>query len=415
MPGATPLISLDDALAAALADLRPITARDIVALDHAYDRVLATDLVARCDTPPADNSAMDGYALARADLPAHGAAVMSLAGASLAGHPFTDPLPPGTAVRIATGGVIPPRADAVIMQEDVARADTETVEIDAGQVARIAIGDHIRRRGEDVAAGSVILAAGHRLRPQDVAVAAGQGYDRLEVVRRPRVAVFSTGDELVGPGASLGPGQIYESNRYAMIGSLRDWGCAVSDLGLLPDRADRLTDALAAAARDHEVILTSGGVSVGAADLLKPVVERLGDIRAWKLAIKPGKPLMRGRIGDCLILGLPGNPVSTMITQLLFAKPLLLKMMGVGDIAPLRLPMRAGFAWRRRAGRQEWLRARLAVDAHGETVVQVYHSASSGMLSSMVWADGLVELDRHCAEVEPGDTVVYLPLRGNMR
>ena len=228
------------------------------------------------------------------------------------------------------------------------------------------------------------------------------------------VAVFSTGDELAKPGDPLPPGGIYDSNRFAMIGMLRNIGCKVTDLGLLTDDFDVLRDALDSAAKTHDVIMTSGGVSVGRADLLKPVVDQLGEIHAWKLAIKPGKPLMRGKIGDCLVLGLPGNPVSVLVAGLLFAMPLLRHMMGAdrSQTVPVRMPVRAGFDFKRGTGRREWLRARLVQNEDGAFEAIAFSSTSSGMLSSMVWADGLIEIPEDCGQVVVGDEVFYLPLRG---
>jgi molybdopterin molybdotransferase len=316
----------------------------------------------------------------------------------------------GAVVRITTGAMIPDGPDAVVMQEDCRIAPDESgIEVDSVVAARLKAGENIRRRGEDVRAGTVLLPQGSRLRPQDVALAAGQGIAALKVVRQPRVAVASTGDELREPGGPLPTGAIYETNRYTLIGLLRHLGCAVTDLGILRDDRDTVLPALRDAAATHDVLLTSGGVSVGTADLVKDVIAELGKIEFWRLAVKPGKPLTFGWIESCIILGLPGNPVSVAVAFLMFGRPLLLALMGAPPAEPLRLRALADFQFRRKPGRREWLRAQLRLDPERKPVVSIYHTHSSGALSSLAWADGLVELPEDCAGVAPGDAVEYLP------
>ncbi|MDP2698112.1 gephyrin-like molybdotransferase Glp [Thalassospira sp.] len=414
-PGLTPL---DMALTCACDEVAVSNAVQTRPLTDCFGAVLRRDVIARVDVPSVDNSAMDGYALRYDDLRDVGGAsdlVFPVEGASLAGHPFEGTIPAGCAIRIATGASIPVGADTVVMQENIIANDDESeITITADAARNIRRQDHIRRAGEDVRSGAVVLAAGKRLRPQDVAVAAGQGYESLDVARPLKVAVFSTGDELAIPGDPLPPGGLYDSNRFAIIGMLRAAGCDVTDLGLLRDDFDVLKSALAGAAQSHDVIMTSGGVSVGKADLLKPVVDSLGAIHAWKLAIKPGKPLMRGQIGDCVVIGLPGNPVSVMVSALLYAVPLLLHMMGARaeDQMVVRLPVIAGFDLRRSTGRQEWLRARLERDEDGQWRAMPFRSPSSGMLSSMVWAEGLIEIAADRGAVSAGERVDYLPFGG---
>ncbi|WP_417805230.1 gephyrin-like molybdotransferase Glp [Thalassospira lucentensis] len=408
------LTTLSDALEIAFKEVGQRTDVEERPLSECFGAVLRADVIAKVNVPSVDNSAMDGYALRFVDL-ADLEGPVDVVGSSMAGHPFDGEIPTGKAVRIATGAAIPKGADCVIIQENVTANDDETIiEINPDVIARTKRDQNIRRAGEDIKKGAVVLAAGSVLRPQDVAIAAGQGCQTLMVSKPISVAVFSTGDELAKPGDPLPPGGIYDSNRFAMIGMLKNIGCTVTDLGLLADDFDVLKAALGKAAKSHDVIMTSGGVSVGRADLLKPVVDQLGEIHAWKLAIKPGKPLMRGKIGDCLVLGLPGNPVAVLVAGLLFAVPLLRHMMGAdrAQSEPARMPVRAGFDFKRGTGRREWLRAQLVQNDDGEHVAMAFNSTSSGMLSSMVWADGLIEVPEDCGQISVGDDVLYLPLRG---
>ncbi len=407
------LLTLAEAIAATLESIQPIRETETVPLFEAYGRVLAADLSARLDVPPADNSAMDGFALYLADLKPDQPTRLPVIGQALAGHPYSGAVPGGAAVRITTGAVLPEGPDAVVMQEQCRIApDERWIEIEPKVAARLQPGENIRRRGEDVRAGSVLLPAGSRLRPPEVALAAGQGIAALEVVRRPRVAVASTGDELHEPGMELPQGGIYESNRYTLIGLLRRLGCAVTDLGILRDERDEVLPTLWEAAAAHDMLLTSGGVSVGTADVVKDAIAELGRIEFWRLAIKPGKPVTFGWIDHCMVLGLPGNPVSVAVAFLLFARPLLLRRMGAAPAEPLRLRATADFQFRRKPGRREWLRTRLRLDSERKPVVSVYHTNSSGALSSLAWADGLVELPEDCTGVAPGDAVEYLPFSG---
>ncbi|HRY16165.1 MAG: molybdopterin molybdotransferase MoeA [Candidatus Competibacteraceae bacterium] len=404
------LLTLQEAIAIALQSIQPITEIESVPLLGAEGRVLAGDLLARLDVPPGDNSAMDGFAVHWSDLSPDVTTRLPVIGQALAGHRYAHPVPRGAAVRITTGALLPEGPDTVIMQEHCRIAPDETwVEIESRTTSRLRPGENIRRRGEDVQAGTIFLNHGRRLRPQEIALAAGQGLTHLQVIRQPRIAVASTGDELYEPGVELPPGAIYESNRYLLIGLLRRLGCAVTDLGILRDNRDALLSTLRCAAADHDVLLTSGGVSVGTADLVKEAIAELGQIAFWRLAVKPGKPVTFGRIADCLILGLPGNPVSVMMSFLLFARPLLLKRMGTEPAEPLRWRVAADFAVRRKPGRREWLRAQLQLDSEQRPLAGLYHTQSSGALSSLTWADGLVELPEDCASVAPGDAVDYLP------
>ena len=414
-----PLLSLDEALArlTAGATAARITEVDTVSTFDALGRVLAADVVSAIDLPPADNSSMDGYALRVADASEAGAR-LQISQRIPAGVVGTALLA-GTVARIFTGAQVPAGADAVVMQEDC-----EPVEGDAVRVTKPpSLGQWIRRRGEDVCSGSTVLAHGLRLTPQALGLAAGVGAATLAVVRRPRVALFSTGDELVMPGAvaphALPPGAIYNSNRYTLRGLLQVAGCDVSDLGIVPDRLDATRDALRRAAVANDLILTSGGVSVGEEDHIRPAVAAEGRIELWQVAIKPGKPLAFGAVrrtaaqgalrsdgvDEALFIGLPGNPVSSFVTFLLAVAPVLRAMQGLPAALPEALPLPAHFDWPRPDRRREFLRVRR--NAAGG--LDLYPNQSSGVLTSAVWADGLVDNPPGHA-IAHGELVAYRPL-----
>ncbi|WP_374675897.1 gephyrin-like molybdotransferase Glp [Ideonella sp.] len=408
-PARPALLPLDDALAqlAQGAAAHRIAATELLPTAQALGRVLAEPVVSAVDVPPADNSSMDGYALRHADL----AAGRPLAlGQRIAAGGVGHALVPGTAARIFTGAPIPPGADTVVMQEQCELIPGEPSEVHVqGEVSP---GQWIRRRGEDVSAGATVLPAGTRLTPQAMGLAASVGAARLRVVRRPRVALFSTGDELVMPGEALPPGAIYNSNRFTLRGLLEAAGCEVDDLGIVPDRLDATRDALRRAAAGNDLILTSGGVSVGEEDHLKPAVQAEGRLDLWQLAIKPGKPLAFGSVrraegGDALFMGLPGNPVSSFVTFLIAVAPVLRVLQGMSAGLPPAWPMRAGFDWPRPDKRREFLRVRLGPDGR----LALFPNQSSGVLTSAVWADGLVDNPPGQA-IRAGDTVRFLPLAG---
>ena len=407
MKDARALLSLDDALAllvAGAARHRILQVETLASFD-ALGRVLAADLKSLLDVPPADNTSMDGYALRAADVPAAGT-LLPVSQRIPAGH-VGGPLQPGTAARIFTGGQVPPGADAVVMQEQC-EAVTLTPGDGQGTVRVNAVpqpGQWIRLRGEDVQRGATVLAAGARLTPQALGLAATVGAATLAVWRRPRVALFSTGDELVMPGEPLPPGAIYNSNRFTLRALLQAAGCEVQDLGIVPDRLDATRDALRRAARASDLILTSGGVSVGEEDHLKPAVQAEGELQMWQIAIKPGKPLAFGRVGDALFMGLPGNPVSSFVTFLLAVVPVLRALQGMPATAPMALQLRADFDWPRPDRRREFLRARLNTGGG----LDLFPNQSSGVLTSTVWADGLVDNPAGQA-IARGDAVRFLPL-----
>ncbi|HLO77095.1 MAG TPA: molybdopterin molybdotransferase MoeA, partial [Magnetospirillum sp.] len=327
---------------------------------------------------------------------------MPVVGTVAAGHPFAGSVPAGAAVRILTGAPVPAGVDTIAMQEDC-RADGDTV-----VVPELAVGANLRQMGEDVRKGAVVLSPGIRLRPQDLGLAAATGRTGLSVVRRLRAAVFSTGDEIREPGEALPPGCIYDTNRATASGLLRALGAEVTDLGILPDKRELIARALAEAAATHDVVLTSGGVSVGDEDHVKAAVEANGALHFWKLAIKPGRPVALGRIGNAAFIGLPGNPVAVMVTFMLIARPLVLRLMGIKDTSVERYRVMAGFAFKHKPGRREWLRARVQAEGAG-LVAEKFPAEGSGVLSSMVWSDGLVEIPEDTGDIAPGDLVAYIP------
>ena len=399
-----PMLTLDEALVRLLDAVKPLPAsgHETVSTFDALGRVLQQPVVSAIDVPPQDNTSMDGYAMRAADVPAAGT-VLPVSQRIAAGS-VGAPLAPGTAARIFTGAQMPSGADAVVMQEHCAAAGGNTVRVDAVP----ARGQWIRRRGEDVRAGDVVLPAGVRLTPQALGLAATVGAASLVVARRPRVALFSTGDELAMPGEPLKPGAIYNSNRFTLRASIQSMGCDCTDLGIVPDRLDATRDALRRAAQGHDLIVTSGGVSVGEEDHLRPAVQAEGRIELWQIAIKPGKPLAFGEVRradgtSAYIVGLPGNPVSSFITFLLMVRPVLLRLQGAVALEPARTSMRADFDWPRPDKRREFLRVRR--NAAGG--LDLFANQSSGVLTSAVWGDGVVDNPAGKA-IARGERVDYL-------
>jgi molybdopterin molybdotransferase len=407
-----PLLGLDEALDRLTQAVQPfgvVRAQQVSTFD-ALGRVLAEEVRSVVDVPPADNTSMDGYAMRCADVSAVGIAlpVSQRIPAGVAGAP----LEPGTAARIFTGAQVPAGADAVVMQEQCVALDGGAVRIDAMPSP----GQWIRRRGEDVLAGSVVLPKGTRLTPQALGLAASVGAASLSVARRPRVALFSTGDELVMPGEPLKPGAIYNSNRFTLRALVQALGCDCTDFGIVPDRLDATREALRRAAQEHDLIVTSGGVSTGEEDHIRPAVEAEGRVTLWQMAIKPGKPLAFGEVrreplrsgesadsGAAYFIGLPGNPVSSFITFLLVVRPVLLHLQGAVDWQLRSLPMRADFDWPKPDRRREFLRVR----RNSSGGLDLFANQSSGVLTSAVWGDGLVDNPSGQA-IRSGDMVQYL-------
>lgn len=445
-----PLKPFDEALAELLARATPLPGRDSVATWDADGRVLAADAVSPLHVPPQDNSAMDGYALRCADVPAAGT-VLRVTQRIAAGS-SGQALQPGTAARIFTGAPVPPGADAVVMQENCEAlpsagegaglsagpagegVSVSVVPSDVSALGRVRIhtvpepGQAIRRAGEDIARGAVVLRAGTRLTPAALGLAASIGMDKLPVVQRPRVALFSTGDELVMPGElppeRMPAGAIYNSNRFFLRALLQRLGCLVTDLGIVPDEREATVTALRTASTQHDVILTSGGVSVGEEDHVKPAVQALGRLDLWQIAIKPGKPFAYGQIdaaapggaaggaadggsgqrGPTHFIGLPGNPVSSLVTFLLLVRPFLLRLQGVADVLPRFIGATAHFNWRKADKRREFVRVR----RNEQGGLDLFAHQGAGVLTSTVWGDGVVDV-LPGQTVAHGDTVRYLP------
>ncbi|MEW5782738.1 MAG: gephyrin-like molybdotransferase Glp [Pseudomonadota bacterium] len=399
------MLSYEQALEHLLAAAPPVTEIRRLPLAAVRGRFLAEPLISTVTVPPLDNSAMDGYAVRCADVPQAGV-ILPVSQRIPAGS-VGAPLQPGTAARIFTGAPIPPGADAVVMQEFCEHAPDGKVIIN--QVPKA--GQNIRRAGEDIAAGSEILPAGARLGPAEIGLAASVGAAELPVRRRLRVALLSTGDELTEPGQPLPPGGIYNSNRHFLRALFETFGCAVTDAGHVPDTLEATRAALREAAAAHDLIVTSGGVSVGEEDHVKPAVEAEGALSLWKIAIKPGKPLAFGHVGKVgagrtaptAFIGLPGNPVSCFVTFLLFLRPYLLKRMGAAVTQPAARQLVSASAWTQPEDRRSFLRARITADGR----VELYPNQSSGVLTSCVWADGLVDTPAQQTFV-PGDTVRFL-------
>lgn len=391
---------VDQAIAELLQRVPPPPLAEWVPLSEARGRVLAEPVHALWPMPAWDNSAMDGYALCAADLPAEGG-WLPLAGRIAAGDTALEPLPGGHAVRIFTGAPLPPGADSVVAQEQ-AREEGDAVHLPPVQA-----GAHVRRRGEEFDAGSCVLDSGVRLRPQELGLLASLGIAEVAVHRRLRVGLLSSGNELREPGELLLPGQIYNANRYSIGGVLRSLGCEVDDCAILVDELAASRDALSLAASEWDVLITSGGVSVGEEDHLKQAVRELGELHLWRLAIQPGKPLAFGHVCGTPWIGLPGNPAAALITALVVARPFLLRAQGCREVLPQPLPVAAGFAWSKRNARRQYLRARLQ-PVDGQLRAVLHPKQGSAMLTAACWADGLALVDCERTLVV-GEPIDFLP------
>ena len=396
------LLAVEEAAARMAAHVPPVRETEAVGLADALGRVVANDVRTKIPLPPFDNSAVDGYAVRHADLAASGETRLRIVGRSQAGS-RTEAVGAGQAIRIFTGAPMPEGADTVFMQEDC-RVEGETVILPAG----LKPGANRRLRGEDIAAGAVALPAGRRLGPEDVALTAAIGCTEIEVRRRPRVAVFSTGDEIVEPGKPLGASALYDANRYLLLALLRGMGAEAHDLGILKDDPAALTPALAAAAEGHDLILTSGGVSTGEADHVKAAVEQVGKLVLWRLAIKPGRPVAMGVVRGTAFAGLPGNPVAVFVTFVHVVRPLIQRLAGAEVVSASALPVRAAFQYKKKKGRREYVRVGLRRGADGVIEAVKHPQDGAGVLTSLTETDGLAELLEDRVEVEPGSTVGFL-------
>ena len=398
--------SVEQARARIMALVTPLATRERLTVRAAMGRVLAEDIISSVNVPPYANSAMDGYALRGADL-AGDTTTLYVIGTALAGIPYNGIVEPSTCVRIMTGAVLPDEADTVLMQEQVQRSGEEIIVQGTHNV-----GENVRHIGEDIAFGSVVLAAGRRLMPSDLGQIASLGVGEVSVYRRLRVAFFSTGDELRSIGEPLAAGQIYDSNRYTLYGMLTRLGAEVIDMGVIPDQRLRIEAAFQDAVQAADVVITSGGVSVGEADYVKETLDRLGNVDFWKIAMKPGKPLAFGKVQQALFFGLPGNPVSVMATFYQFVQPALRHLMGEPAAATLTIKVPCAQALKKRPGRTDFQRGLLVRNAGGELVVDSTGLQGSHVLSSMSRANCFIVLPAECGDVPAGTLVEVQPFEG---
>lgn len=401
-------ISVEDACAHFREGFQPVTGVEVLALRDALDRVLAEDIHAPFDVPAHANSAMDGYALRGADLASDGDTRLQLIGQVLAGHPFAGKVQSGSCVQIMTGGVMPTGSDTVVAQERTQRQGDQ-IHIEAGQRS----GQHVRQAGEDLQRGSLALQAGQRLGPAELGLLASLGMAEVRVLRRLRIAFFSTGDELRPLGQPLGPGDVHDSNRYILHGMIRRAGAVPVDLGLVEDDPQTLQRMLESASEQADVVITTGGVSVGSADHTRTVLARAGQVGFWKVNMKPGRPMAAGRLaGNTAFFGLPGNPVAAMVTFYQIVLPVLQHLSGGQVLAPMLLPARASLAMRKIPGRYEFQRGFFDYDAQGQRQVQLAARQGAGILRSMSRANCFVVLTPDDGPVQAGDMVQIQPFQG---
>lgn len=398
------LMRADEALGILAARVSVVAEAETVPLTSARGRILAEDVTATRNVPPHDNAAVDGYAVYFDDLDPTDETRLTLRGRVAAGQFLGTDVPRGTAVRVFTGAPMPEGPDTCFMQEDC-RPDGDAVVLPSG----IKRGANRRKVGEDVKAGTIILKRGHRLRPQDIGLAASIGAVGLPVYRPLRVGVFSTGDELREPGRDTPPGAVYDANRYVLLALLEQLGCAVEDFGIVADRREAVGETLAAAAGACDAIITSGGMSTGEEDHVRAAVDALGSIHFWRLAVRPGRPVAFGQVKGVAFVGLPGNPVAMMVTFLRFARPVLLRLGGAAEIEPHLFRVRAGFDAKKKLGRREWVRARLTPGEDGMPVATRFPRDGAGILTSLVESDGLIELGESVTQVSAGTLVDFLP------
>ena len=402
------LLTHDEALTKLLSGLEPLEEFETVSLENGVGRVLAQSVRAPRNIPGHTNSAMDGYGFSHADYDAQAGTSLRVSGMMAAGATLEGRSDPGAAIRIFTGAALPDIYDSVVMQEDVELVtsdDKPHIKIPPGLKRRA----NVRLAGEDVRTGAVVLDAPRRLSPQDLAAIASTGTVNIECYRPLKVAIFSTGDEVIRPGTKYSHGKVYDSNGAMLRGLVASTGADCDDLGVLPDDLSAIRNSLREAAKTHDVLLTSGGVSVGDLDHVLAALQDLGSVHLWKIAIKPGRPMSFGQIDECLMLGLPGNPVAAFLCFLLYAHPVLAARSGQLVQVPMRYPLPAGFSMTKKPGRREFLRGVLGKAADGAPIINKYARDGSGLISSLTKADGFIELAEDVTQVEPGDLVNFVP------
>jgi len=400
-----PMMSVDEALEIITSRIQPVEGVEHVPLSAADGRTTVAEVNAPINIPSFNNSAVDGYAVRGEDLPTDSARAFVVQERVIAGASAHAEIKPGHTIRIFTGAPMPPGADTVFMQEDVSVAEDGTVVLPPG----LTRGANVRIAGEDIPIGSVALPKGRRMRPQDVALAAALGLTELPVRRRPRVAIFSTGNEVVSPGEKRGPSQLFDSNRTMLSAMLRRLGCEPVDLGIIPDNEAAVSTSLKQAAQECDLILTTGGVSTGEEDHVKAGIESIGTLVLWRMAIKPGRPVTMGVIDGTPFIGLPGNPVAGFVTFTYIGRPAILALSGVVSRKPVPLQVRAKFDYHKKAGRREYVRVTLVQDEDGLFGATKFPRDGAGILSSLVQTDGLVELCENVTAVKSGDMLSFLP------
>jgi molybdopterin molybdotransferase len=399
-----PMMSVDQAVSVIAARVTAVQEVETVPLNEADGRILAREITASLPLPPFTNSAVDGYAVRGGDIPQDAEQAFPVVGRVQAGASASEAIKPGHAVRIFTGAPMPQGTDTVFMQEDVRIDGDGRVVLPAG----LKSGANVRPAGEDIPVGRSALAAGQRLRPQDVALAAAFGLTHVDVRRRIRVAVFSTGNELVSPGAARADAQLFDSNRFMLAAMLTRLGCVVSDLGILRDDRASLAGGLKKVADNHDLILTTGGVSTGEEDHVKAAVESVGSLVLWRMAIKPGRPVAMGIIGGTPFIGLPGNPVASFVTFVHVVRPTVLALAGAAQQPLVPMPVRAAFTYKKKIARREYVRVNLRKNDDGTLEAVKFPREGAGLLSSLVETDGLVELGEEITQIRPGQTVGFL-------
>jgi len=402
------LTTVSDALADLEQRLSTVCEVEKISIHDALGRVLAEDIKSPRNVPPHDNSAVDGYAVYFSDLDPENDTRLQVTGRIAAGHPLGRDAKKGEALRIFTGAPVPAGEgsgpDTIFMEEDCQKED-DFVILPSG----LKQGSNHRRMGEDVKVDQVIIRQGSMMRSQEVGLAASVGRATLQVFKRLRVAVFSTGDEVRDPSTDAPDGCIFDANRFAIMGLLRGLGCDVTDIGILPDDEDAIAQAMADAAPDHDMLITSGGISAGEEDHVKAAVERQGSLNFWRFAIKPGRPIALGQVGASAFVGLPGNPVAAMVTFMVIARPMVKILSGNRDVQATLFKVSSGFAYEKKKGRREWVRARLERDGDGNLTAMKYPEGGSGILMSMVASDGLVQLEEDIETISAGDAISFLP------